>query len=102
MTWIRAGFARIHRTTDCAARPERQAPEALAGIRPDWIPLVTRQRRRVTAKNCRLAWVFGIAFARNQIWAWTRFLLESLSILQVAVVNDGATGRWFTRRFPVD
>ena len=77
--------------TDCGARPEAPGSEALVGIQRDWVPLVTRQRQRVTAKNRRLVRVFGIAFARNTIQEWTRFLLESLSILPVAVVNDGAT-----------
>ena len=55
LTWIRAGFARIHRTTACAARPDAQAPEALAAIRADWLPLVTRRRRRVTTQIRRSA-----------------------------------------------
>ena len=100
MTWIRAGLARIHRTTDSAARPDVQAPDALASIGPDWLPLVRRQGWRVTTQIRRLVRVFVIAFARNQIAGRPGFLLEFLSILRVAVVNDRATGRWLTRTSP--
>ena len=102
MTGIRASFARIHGTTDCASRLEAKANEALAGIQRHWFPEMTRQRWRVSTQISRLAWGFVIAFARDHI-AWRpEFLLECLSILRVAVVNDDATGRWLTRGFAVD
>ena len=61
------GYARasrlIHRITDDAARPEAQAREALAGVRRQGFPEMTRQRWRVSTQDRRLAWVFVIAFA---------------------------------------
>ena len=102
MTWIRAGLARIHRTTDDVARPEVQAPEALVGIRPDWLPLDTRQRWRVSTQNRRLAWVFVIAFARHHIAERLGFLLESPSILRLTLVNGDATRPSLTRGFAAD
>ena len=63
---------------------------------------MTRQHWRVSTQIGRLAWGFVIAFARDYI-AWrSGLLLECPSILRVAVVNDGATGRWLTRGFAVD
>ena len=90
LTWIRAGFACIHRITDRATRPEAQAPEALAGVRPDRVAVVTRRHRRVTTQIRRLAWVFAIAFARNHITGRSGLLLESLSILRLARGNSDA------------
>ena len=65
LTWIRAGFARIHRTPEFAAWLEAQGNAALAGIRPQGFPEMTRQRWRVSTQNRRLAGVFAIAFARK-------------------------------------
>ena len=45
-------------------------------------------------KSSRLAWVFEVTFARIRVAGWPEFLLQSLSILRVAVVNLGATCRW--------
>ena len=64
MTWIRAGFARIHRTLESAAWLEAQGNEALARIRLHGFTEMTRERWRVSTRNRRLAWVFAIAFAR--------------------------------------
>ena len=101
MTWIRASFARIHGSTDGASQPKGRTPEALAGHAPRLACLDTRERWRVSTQIGRLAWGFVIAFARHPI-AWRPgFLLKCLSILRVAVVNDGATGRWLTRGFAV-
>ena len=94
MTWIRASFARIHGSTDCATEPEAHAHEALAGIPLEWLQVDTRQRRRVSTQIRRLARVFEITFARIHIARWPEFLLQSLSIPRVAVVNVGATRRW--------
>ena len=94
MTWILACFARIHGTTDDPARPEVKEHEALAGLRLDWLQVDTRQPRRVSTQNRRLAWVFAIAFARIQIAGRPGFLLESLSILRVVVVIVGGKRRW--------
>ena len=66
VTWIRAGFARIHGTTDCASRLEAKANEALAGIQRHGFPEMTRRRWRVSTQIGRLAWVFVIAFARER------------------------------------
>ena len=67
MTWIRAGFARIHGTTDCASRPEANTNEAFAGIQRHGFPEMTRQHWRVSTQIGRLAWLFVIAFARDPI-----------------------------------
>ena len=101
MTWKRAGFARIRRAVDCAGWLEAQADESLADIRLHWIWWVTRRRRRVTHQIRRLARVFVITFARNQVGRRAGFLLEFLSFPRIAIVNDGATGPWFTRGFAV-
>ena len=94
MTWIRASFARIHGSTDCATEPEAHAHEALAGMTLDCLQVDTRRRRRVSTQIRRLARVFEITFARIHVAGWPEFLLQSLSILRVAVVNLGATRRW--------
>ena len=67
---------------------------SLTGILLRRFSLVTRQRRRVTRQIYRLARVFVIVFARNHIGRRAGFLLESLSIPWVAMVNDGASGPW--------
>ena len=102
MTWIRAGFARIHGTTDCASPLEAKANEALAGIQRHWFPEMTRQRWRVSTQIGRLAWGFVIAFARDHITWRPRLLLESLSILRLTRVNGDATRPRLTRGFAVD
>ena len=94
MTWIRADLARIHGTIDCSDRLEAQAPDALAGAGPDSLPMDTREQRHVSTKNRRLARVSAITFACIHLARWPEFLLESLSILRVAVVTVGATRRW--------
>ncbi len=63
LTWIRAGFARIHRTLESAAWLEAQGNEALASIRRHGFPEMTRQRWRVSTQNRRLARVFATFFA---------------------------------------
>ena len=99
MTWIRASFARIHGSTDCATEPEAHAHEALAGIPLDSLQVDTRQRRRVSTQIRRLARVFEITFARIHIARWPAFLLESLSILRLTHVNGDATSPRLTRGF---
>ena len=85
---------RIPRTSIVPPGWEREANEALAGIRLHGFSVDTRQRRRVSTQIRRLARVFEITFARIHVAGWPELLLQSLSILRVAVVNVGATRRW--------
>ena len=65
--WIRAGFARIHRTSILPTGREVEANEVIAAIRLHGFSVDTRQRPRVSTKISRLAWDFVIVFARNQV-----------------------------------
>ena len=62
--WIRARLARIQQIVVCGTWLEIEADESLASNRPSPLRVDTRQRRRVSTQNRRLAWVFVIAFAR--------------------------------------
>ena len=60
----------------------------------DSLPSDTREARRISTNNRRSARVSAITFARIHFARWPEFLLESLSILRVAVVDLGTTRRW--------
>ena len=80
----------------------RRLREALTGIRPDGVAVVTRRHRRVTTQIRRLARVFAIAFARNHIAGRSGLLLQSLSIPRLTVANGNEVRPWLRAGFAAD
>jgi hypothetical protein len=87
--------ARAHpRSIDGSAWLEARGDEARNAPDFEGCAPVTRQRPRLTTQIRQLAGGFDDTPARNQIETSRGFLLESIAIEWVAIVNGVGSGEW--------